>query len=452
MNRRNRIKSLLPLAIVAMALILAASPVSAELVLEEQFTYGAGNIDGRDGGIGFDGAWNESRSHGQIYSTGIKTFAGGDGTTINEDTGLYFLNVPVAGSALSRFGNAGRAQAHRLLSSESQAALTADDTTIWFGVLISVDKNYQNMMFGFGTEKIGHSPAFQLADADGELVAGDGFGVSNASGTGMISAFVFDNSDLATFVDSAFTPALQDGATHHDTALIVGKINWKAAGTPDEFFLFNITDANTVPDEIDAIVSITDRDLDQSAFDTITAYDGTVAIIDEIRFATTFAEAVKGDLTAPAVDAGSNWITWSGAPVALDDVVIVNNSEPQTALTYAWTAEPNGIDDPDLDVVFSATDVEAPTVTITKAAGDAVTVTLIVAVNNVGGSKADRNGVMKIDIYDDTCLAAAAAAADPLEFDLTDLDENCITNLGDFAEMAVTWMVDYSSTGPVVKP
>ena len=49
MNTRNRIKTLLPFAVVAMALILAASPVSAELVIEEQFIYGAGNINGYKG-------------------------------------------------------------------------------------------------------------------------------------------------------------------------------------------------------------------------------------------------------------------------------------------------------------------------------------------------------------------------------------------------------------------
>ena len=441
MNIRIKIKTLSIFAVAALLLMLVVLPVSAQLVLEEQFIYESGNINGRNGGLGFAGPWNASISHGQIYRTGIETFASGDGTTINEDTGLYFSTLPSAGSALSRYGNAGRGQAHRLLSGYSQAALTADDTTIWFGVLISGDKNYKNMMFCFGTNAFGHTPGFLLADEDGVTTAGDGFGVSTAGGTGTINAFVFDNTEEAAFVTSTFTPVLQDGATHHDTALIVGKINWKPNGTPDEFFLFNITDTNVEPDEADAIVSIIDRDLDQSAFDTIAAYDGTIAIIDEIRFATTFSEVVNGDVTAPAVDAGSDWITWSGATVELDDVAVVNNSDPVTDLTYSWTAEPAD------GVVFSATDVEAPTVTITKPESGMVAYTLTLAVNNVGSGKVDRTDFMTIDVYDDACLAASATGLE--EYDMTDLNEDCLTNLADFAYLAAAWLDDYTSTAPL---
>ena len=56
---------------------------------------------------------------------------------------------------------------------------------------------------------------------------------------------------------------------------------------------------------------------------------------------------------------------------------------------------------------------------------------------------------MTIDVYDDSCLAAKAAG--PVEIDATDIDGNCITNFGDFAVMAATWLDDYKSTGPVAK-
>ena len=77
------------------------------------------------------------------------------------------------------------------------------------------------------------------------------------------------------------------------------------------------------------------------------------------------------DPTAPNVDAGVNMISWSGQPVQLDPNVVNNNVTP---LTYLWSA------DPDDGVVFSATDIEAPTVTITKPA----TVLKEISISNAG--------------------------------------------------------------------
>jgi len=65
------------------------------------------------------------------------------------------------------------------------------------------------------------------------------------------------------------------------------------------------------------------------------------------------------DPTLPNVDAGVNMLSWSGQAVQLDPNSVNNDVAP---LTYLWTA------DPDAGAVFSATDVNAPTVTITKPA------------------------------------------------------------------------------------
>jgi hypothetical protein len=111
-------------------------------------------------------------------------------------------------------------------------------------------------------------------------------------------------------------------------------------------------------------------------------------------------------------------------------------------LTYAWTA------DPDTGVVFSATDVEAPTVTITKATDNPSVVTLTLAVNNVGRLEPPVEETMTIDVYDDNCEAAKAVGT---VFDETDFDENCITNLKDFAVLALDWLSDYAITAPVAK-
>jgi hypothetical protein len=117
--------------------------------------------------------------------------------------------------------------------------------------------------------------------------------------------------------------------------------------------------------------------------------------------------------------------------------------EDASALTYLWSADPAG------GVVFSATDVEDPTVTITKTAGDAETVTLTVAVNAIDNPDDVKKDTVTIDVYDDACQAAIDLHLKV--FDPTDFDGNCITDLADLAEIARAWLVDYAITAPIPK-
>ena len=155
---------------------------------------------------------------------------------------------------------------------------------------------------------------------------------------------------------------------------------------------------------------------------------------------------VNLDPTLPDVDAGSDWVSWSGAPVALNDVEVVSNVP--AALIYAWSASPGD------GVVFTPNDggdgstssVQSPTVTITKATTNPSVVTLTIAVNNVGSGKEDVEKTMEIDVYDDSCLAAEAFGT--VEFDPSDFNQDCITNLKDLTEIAAAWLDDYKLTEP----
>jgi hypothetical protein len=276
-------------------LVLSTASTYAALVLEEQFIYEYGVLDTLNGGTGFDGPWVATKSHGRDYVVGMTEFA--DEKPLNDDSGLSFSTLPVAGSALSRYGGAGRAEAHRMISAASQAALTQDDTTIWFSQLFAGPSANRNGVFIFGTQPIKHTDnPYELS------AAGDGFGFSSASfadgvggnGDGSINAIAFDNSIKATFVKGTYTPEPTTAVS-----LIVGKINWKPNGTPDEFFLFNVTDLSTEPAESEAFASIT-MDFDQSAFNMIAMYDGTNSVTDEIRFGTTFADVVGAVATSSA--------------------------------------------------------------------------------------------------------------------------------------------------------
>ncbi|MBN2133528.1 MAG: LamG domain-containing protein [Sedimentisphaerales bacterium] len=280
MTGRNRAGTALILAAAAMVmLVLAPTAAHADLVVEEQFVYEAAMLDTLDGGTGFDGPWVATKSHGRDYYVGLTEFA--DEKPLNADSGLSFSTLPVAGSALSRYGSAGRAEAHRTISAASQAALTQDNTTIWFSLLFAGPAANRGAMFVFATQPLNHTDLHTMA------APGSGFGFSiHSPSDGPISAVAFNNSANATIESGVqYTPSPLTAVN-----LIVGKINWKPNGTPDEYFLFNVTDLTTEPAESEAIASITNLDFDQSAFNLVALCDGTNAVTDEIRFGNTFAD------------------------------------------------------------------------------------------------------------------------------------------------------------------
>ena len=148
----------------------------------------------------------------------------------------------------------------------------------------------------------------------------------------------------------------------------------------------------------------------------------------------------SADLPPSSVDAGDDMITWSGEPVSLDATIV---DDGKSALTYAWSANPSD------GVVFTpSAAVEDPTVTITKATDNPSTVTLTLAVNDVG-NPTPVEGTMTIDVYDDACQLARIGLG---LADKTDLDNNCITDLRDYAILAAKWLVDNALTAPIPKP
>lgn len=242
----------------------------------EPFDYTIGdNINGKEGGgKGFIAPWESTISHGKIY-------------WLND--GRSFPGLPTLGSALTRGGSAGRAQANRLLTEEARADLTADNKTVWFSVLFQESADNRGAMFLFASQPLKHTDLYTFENP------GVGFGFSiNSPNDGTISACAFDTTTEATYeVGTGFIP---DPPTA--TNLMVGKINWKPSGTPDQFFLFNVTDLENEPAEETAIASITSLDLDQSLLDRVSICDGTVSIFDEIRFGKTF-DSVMGSAGLP---------------------------------------------------------------------------------------------------------------------------------------------------------
>ena len=315
--------SLAAAAIAGFSLLAGSS--HAELVLLEQFDYEGTDVPllSQDGGTGFAGAWQAS-GWSQDYVSGRTIFApnpGVTGNTVNAVGGLEFSDHPTAGSALSRYGTAGQRQVNRPVS---QTSLITDDTTIWFSLLISAPNNNR-----FGTIIFGTDPmvAVQGSTENGNLsVAGQGFGVTltadgGGGGTGSPNAVAFVDSTIKTIANGSFTPNLEVGGTHHDVTFVVGKINWKANGTADELFLFNMAETGLPePAEVDAVATLT-ADFDQSNFDTIALWDTGATIFDEIRFGTTFDDVAPG--AAPI------------APFLITEIVY---SHETSMLTLTWAS------------------------------------------------------------------------------------------------------------------
>jgi hypothetical protein len=161
------------------------------------------------------------------------------------------------------------------------------------------------------------------------------------------------------------------------------------------------------------------------------------------------------DPNVPSVDAGTSMVTWVGEPVMLAPTVDVPAGSDWTDLTYAWAAEgPNDVSvefdpavysaDPNTSVILN------PTVTITKPVDETeAIVTLTLSVNNAGRLAPPVHATMTILVCDDACTATISkglAADNP-----TDLDGNCITDLGDVAMLAAKWLTDHAFTEPVAK-
>jgi hypothetical protein len=172
----------------------------------------------------------------------------------------------------------------------------------------------------------GGSENGNLSSASGQAF-GVGFRIDSGglpgSGSGSPNAVAFIDSSSATVATGSYLPPIEEGASHHNVSLIVGKINWKSAETEDELFLFNISpDGQGEPAEEDAIATLT-ADFDQSNFNLLSLQDTGSTIYDEIRFGTTFADVSPGvtALLPPAISeitfdqiSREVTLTWSSIP------------------------------------------------------------------------------------------------------------------------------------------
>jgi hypothetical protein len=132
--------------------------------------------------------------------------------------------------------------------------------------------------------------------------------------------------------------------------------------------------------------------------------------------------------------------TFSGQTIELAGSVTAGTGDPNP--TYSWSTAPNS--SVDLDIVISDTPL-TPSITITKntPTGGATTVTVMLSASNEDDDTVV-TATITIDVYDDACQMGTAL--DSITYDKGDINKDCITNLADFARLAIGWMDDYAAT------
>ncbi len=277
-----------PLAALATALVGSAS---ATLFIHEPFDYAPTNPvnngaflgDGNQAGGPGLGAWTQANTNTNDIDVadGGLTFTDGGGNSL-----------PVSGNSLERPVRQGQAAVSSPINVAATNGLTADNSTMWMTFLYQ-DRGFSGPDFGIGLQ------SENMIGNDNQTLAAPGFGVgfsiNSTSGPARnIGTSIYNNSTEFTRITEA--TATFDGPGSSDVLLLGMKVNWNPSGTPDEIFVFNITDLTTEPLESAALASDTfDFDLaTQNSLDVFNISETQVANVDEVRVATTFDDAVGG--------------------------------------------------------------------------------------------------------------------------------------------------------------
>lgn len=268
------------------ALVGLSAPASGSLVIYEPFDYPATDTDSNDGAFLGDGS--------QGGGLGLGTW---NGTTTNNELeivspGMGYTDgvgnsLVVSGAQAYRTARVGQATANSPVDAAATAALTGDGSTMWMSFLFRDG--------GFS----GPTSALMLASetmvtGDAHNLSAPGYGVgvvirATANPDRAIHTAYYDNSTSYTLQAAANPDFNGPGAS--DPFLLAAKVNWNPDGTPDEIYVFNITDLTTEPDEADALASDTfDMSLaNQQSLGILNIGETQIDGFDEIRFGTTFA-------------------------------------------------------------------------------------------------------------------------------------------------------------------
>jgi hypothetical protein len=276
----------------AAALVGLAAQASATLYIHEPFDYpstepindGSYLGDGNQaGGLGL-GPWSQVDNPGNVppvneadVSDGGLTFTDGGGNVL-----------PTSGNAWFRRIRNGQIATSSPIVAGATSGLTADGSTMWMTFLFQ-DLGFSGPDFGIGlaSEKmVGNDN--QSLEAAG---VGVGFGINSVGGPDRaINALYYDNSTEFTSVPEATASFNGPGAS--DVVLLAMRVDWNPDGTDDVISVFNIDDLTTEPTTPLATATVDLSQAEQASLDVFNISDTQTGFVDEVRVATTFAEAV----------------------------------------------------------------------------------------------------------------------------------------------------------------
>ncbi|WP_372806511.1 hypothetical protein [Pontiella sp.] len=293
------------ISILIMGLLVGFMGVQTQAsTVYEGFDYADGtNVWGQAGGEGWEGVW-----------VGTDTDAAGRGIP-EVGTGLTFTNLTVTGGAYVRPQRYGVAQSSRTISTASQAALTADNTTIWFSVLMKPNAGGSTGGFAansHGTIVLGDTAFIDSVNpglipptigANGNAL-GVGFDGDGASSDNIgLQGVIYTNG--VTVAGSAERILVGD-----NTVMVVGKIDWAADGTDDVLSLYNISDPLA---ELPEPFTTMSNDWNQATFNLVAIGSGQTEMFDEIRFGTSLSAVGVGGVTVDAavlsIDYAAGFVT-----------------------------------------------------------------------------------------------------------------------------------------------
>ena len=278
--------------LLATAILFVGTTAYGQQVIYEGFEYVPGsNLASQNSGTGWGGGWTTT----QINNNATVHSVGG---------ALTFEGLEVTGAGVARATRSGQSSASRTLSPASIADLTADNSTVWFSVLVNavVGDGQHGNTFGtivFGSQQLnatgsGANNGAGIGIANNGDAFGVGFGGTNGSfDTAMVQGVSFENGNLMqSIADREVVGA--------NTTLLVGKIDWAANGSADTMTVYLVDDVASPLNEVLTTMTI---DVDQAQFDTISIADGQTSAFDEIRFGATLDDVLPADDSGP-VDPG----------------------------------------------------------------------------------------------------------------------------------------------------
>lgn len=261
-------------ALGAMSLVVGSA--DAGTVIYEGFDYGAtlspgDNIAGANGGVGFSGAWVNTRNSPDYDEPGQTAGA-----------------LPVVGGKLK--GNAWSGVARPIGTTLSSAGLLDDGATLWFSVIFDLtgaNTSNADLNLALTDSSKFHSSGF----GDRENLEGsatEGIGVTHSGG--FIQAVVWQNNDgaadnISERNESANSSLRLGGAGNPTSALIVGKIEWGVGAGDETITLYNPDAALNLGTPI--LPATAFSALNQSAFNNIAIQLKDTPWMDEIRFGAT---------------------------------------------------------------------------------------------------------------------------------------------------------------------